>query len=122
VFDENNGSKVEQYDLNVVDDEEAPCDALQGMAIGEVRSQDPSEHQASQASNDTTPPTQDHEQDQNDEQEEPQDEDQVHDQEEIINQWGDEDDGDHEATTLKSAPNCKEITMWTTFLVISRKG
>jgi hypothetical protein len=80
---------VEQYD---VDDEEAPCDALQRMTIRDVRPQDPSEHHASQAPNDTTPPTQDPEQDQEDEhqdeQEEPQDEDQVHDQEESIDQGG----------------------------------
>jgi hypothetical protein len=37
MFDETNGSQVEQYDLVVVDDEEAPCEALQRMAIGEVR-------------------------------------------------------------------------------------
>jgi hypothetical protein len=36
VFDETNGSQVEQYDLDVIDDEEAPCDALQRMAIGDV--------------------------------------------------------------------------------------
>jgi hypothetical protein len=28
VFDETNGLQVEHYDLDVVDDEEAPCDAL----------------------------------------------------------------------------------------------
>jgi hypothetical protein len=44
VFDETNGSQVEQYDLGITDDEEAPCDALQRMAIGEVRPQDPSEN------------------------------------------------------------------------------
>jgi hypothetical protein len=49
------------------------------MAIGEVRPQDPNEHQASKVPNDITPPTQDHEQDQQDEQEEAQDKDQVHD-------------------------------------------
>jgi hypothetical protein len=48
VFDETNGSQVEQYDHNVVDDEKALCDALQRMAIGDVRSHDPSEPQASQ--------------------------------------------------------------------------
>jgi hypothetical protein len=58
VFDETNGSQVEQYDLDVVDDEEASCEALQRMTIGDVRPQDPNEHQAP---NDTTPPTQDHE-------------------------------------------------------------
>jgi hypothetical protein len=64
VFDETNGSQVEQYDLDVVNDEEAPCEALQRMAIGDVRPQDLSEPQAP---NDTTSPTQDHEQDQEDE-------------------------------------------------------
>jgi hypothetical protein len=58
VFDETNGSQVEQYDLDVIDDEEAPCDALQRMAIRDVRPQDPSEPQASPTPNDTTPPTQ----------------------------------------------------------------
>jgi hypothetical protein len=52
-----NGSQVEQYDLDVVDDEEATCDVLQRMAIRDVRPQDPSEPQAS---NDTSPPTQYH--------------------------------------------------------------
>jgi hypothetical protein len=54
VFDETNGSQVEQYDLNVVDDDEAPCEALQRMSIRDVRPQDPIEPQAP---NDTTPPT-----------------------------------------------------------------
>jgi hypothetical protein len=95
---------VEQYDLDVVGDEEAPCDALQRMTIGDVRPQDPSEHQVSQAPNDTTPPTQDHEQDKEDEHEdeqEPQNEDQVHDQEERIDQGGDQDDGDHEGSRTR---------------------
>jgi hypothetical protein len=38
VFDEINGSQKEQVDLDLVDDEEAPCDALQRMVIGDVRS------------------------------------------------------------------------------------
>jgi hypothetical protein len=95
VFDETNGSRVEQYDVDIVDDEEAPCDTLQSMIIGDVRPQDPSEPQAL---NNTTPPTQDHKQDQEDEQKEPQDVDQVHDQEESIDQGGDKDDGDHEGS------------------------
>jgi hypothetical protein len=85
---------VEQYDLDVVDDEEAPCEALQSMAIGDVRPQDPSE---AQSPNDTTPPIQNHEQDQEDEQ----DEDQAHDQEESIDQGGDKDDGDHEGSRTR---------------------
>jgi hypothetical protein len=60
VFDETNGSQVEQYDLDVVDDKEAPYVALQRMAIKNVTPQDPNEPQAP---NDTTPPTQDHEKD-----------------------------------------------------------
>jgi hypothetical protein len=37
VFDETNSSQKEQVDLDLVDDEEAPCEALQRMAIGDVR-------------------------------------------------------------------------------------
>jgi hypothetical protein len=37
VFDENNGSQKEQVDLDLIDDEEASCDALQKMVIGDVR-------------------------------------------------------------------------------------
>jgi hypothetical protein len=43
VFDETNGSQEEQVDLDLVDDEEASCDTLQRIDIGDVRSQDPSE-------------------------------------------------------------------------------
>jgi hypothetical protein len=43
VFDETNGSQKEQVDLDLVDDEKAPCDSLQRMAIGDVRPQDPSD-------------------------------------------------------------------------------
>jgi hypothetical protein len=43
VFDETNGSQKEQVDLDLVDDEEAPCDALQRMVIGNVRPQDPND-------------------------------------------------------------------------------
>jgi transposase InsO family protein len=75
-------------------DEEAPCEALQRMVIGDVRPQDPSEPHAP---NDTTPPTQDDEQNQEDEL----DEDQAHDQEESIDQGGDEDDGDHQGLRTK---------------------
>jgi hypothetical protein len=34
VFDETNGSQVEQVDLDELDDEEAPCIALRNMSIG----------------------------------------------------------------------------------------
>jgi hypothetical protein len=36
VFDETNGSQVEQFDLDELDDEEAPCVALRNMSIGDV--------------------------------------------------------------------------------------
>jgi hypothetical protein len=42
VFNETNDSQKEQVDLDLVDDEESPCDALQRMMIGDVRPQDPS--------------------------------------------------------------------------------
>ena len=70
VFDETNGSQVEQYDLDEIDDEEASCDALRRMAIGEVRPNDPSNIQDAPSSNEANPPTQeDQDQDQEDEQE-----------------------------------------------------
>jgi hypothetical protein len=111
VFDETNGSQVEEYDLDIIDDEEAPCDALQRMAIGEVRPQDPSEQQVV-APNDTTPLAQNHDQDDEDEKEEdqedenedeqdqPHDEDQDHDQEESNDQWGAKDDGVQERSKV----------------------
>jgi hypothetical protein len=36
VFNETNGSQVEQVDLDELDDEEAPCVALRNMSIGDV--------------------------------------------------------------------------------------
>jgi hypothetical protein len=36
MFDETNGSQVEQVDLDELDDEEAPCAALRNMSIGDV--------------------------------------------------------------------------------------
>jgi hypothetical protein len=38
VFDKTNDSKVKQYDLDIVDDEEVSCEALQRMTIRDVRS------------------------------------------------------------------------------------
>jgi hypothetical protein len=43
VFDETNDSQKKQVDLDLVDDEEAPCDTLQRMTIGDVRQQDPND-------------------------------------------------------------------------------
>jgi hypothetical protein len=42
VFDQTNGFQKEQVNLDLVYDEEAPCDAIQRMLIADVRPQDPS--------------------------------------------------------------------------------
>jgi hypothetical protein len=73
VFDETNGSQVEQYDLDGVDDEEAPCDALRKMTIGDVRTQEANEDQPS--SNEASPPTQVDDRNQEGEQDEDDDQD-----------------------------------------------
>jgi hypothetical protein len=43
VFDETNGSQVEQVDLDELDYDEAPCIALRNMSIGDVCPQEPKE-------------------------------------------------------------------------------
>jgi hypothetical protein len=90
VFDETNGSQKEQVDLDLVDDEEAPCDVLQRMAIGDVRPQDPSNQPQETSPNNTTPPAQGLDQDNHEEDVEPND----LGQEESDDQGGDENDGD----------------------------
>jgi hypothetical protein len=90
VFDETNGSQKAQVNLDLVDDEEAPCDAVQRMTIGKVRSQDPSTQPQETFPNDTTPPAQGLDPDNHEEDVEPNDQG----QEESIDQGGDEDDGD----------------------------
>jgi hypothetical protein len=55
VFDETNDSQKKQVVLDRVDDKEAPYDALQRMAIGDVRPQDPTNHHQEITQNDTTP-------------------------------------------------------------------
>jgi hypothetical protein len=72
VFDETNGSEVEQVDLDELDDEEAPCVALRNMSIGNVypkESEEPTQAQDQPtSSNQASPPTQDDEnEDQEDE-------------------------------------------------------
>jgi hypothetical protein len=56
VFNETNVSQKKQVDLDLVDYEEAPCDALQRMEIGDIRPQDPSNQPQETFPNDTTPP------------------------------------------------------------------
>jgi hypothetical protein len=81
-----------QIGLELVDDEEAPCDSLQRMTIGDVRPQDPSNQPQKTSPNDTIPPTQGFDQDNHEEYVEPNDQG----QEESNDQGGDEDDGDKE--------------------------
>jgi hypothetical protein len=94
VFDETNGSQVEQVDLDV-DDEEAPCVVLRNMSIGDVcqkESEEPSQAQDQPSSSiQASPPTQNEEMAQEDED---QDQDDEPPQEEEFDQGGDEDDQD----------------------------
>jgi hypothetical protein len=96
VFDETNGSQVEQVDLDELDDEEAPCVALRNMSIRDVcpkESKEPPQAQDQPSSSiQGSPPTQDEERTQ----EEDEDQDDEPPQEEDIDQGGDEDDQDKE--------------------------
>jgi transposase InsO family protein len=78
VFDETNGSQVEQVDLDELDDEEALCVALRNMSIGDVcpkESEEPPQAQDQPtSSNQASPPTQDEDQTQDDENEDQEDE------------------------------------------------
>jgi hypothetical protein len=97
VFDETNGSQVEQVDLDELDDEEAPCVALRNMSIGDMcpkESKEPTQAQdQSSSSNQASPPNQDEDQAQDNEDEEQEDEPP---QEEDNDQGGDEVDQDKE--------------------------
>jgi hypothetical protein len=95
VFDETNGSQVEQVDLDELDDEEAPCVELRNMSIGDVcpkKSEEPTQAQDQLSCfNQASPPTQheDQAQDDEDQEDEPP-------QEEDIDQGGDGDNEDKE--------------------------
>jgi hypothetical protein len=66
VFDETNGTQMEQVDLDELDDVEAPCTMLRNMSIGDVRlevSEEPTPTQDQPSSSmQASPPTQDEEQ------------------------------------------------------------
>jgi hypothetical protein len=98
VFDETNDSQKEQVDLNLVYDEEAPCNALQRMAISDVRPQVPNDQPQEPSPNYTTPPAQELDQDEHEE------EDEHHDQ------------------VQQCATMFKEITPSTKYLLILKKG
>jgi hypothetical protein len=90
VFDDTNGSQVEQVDLDELDDEEAPCVALRNMSIGDVcpkESEEPPQAQDQPSSSkQASPPTQDEDEDEDDEAP----------QEEDIDQGGNDDNEDKE--------------------------
>jgi hypothetical protein len=95
VFDETNGSQVEQVDLDELDDEEALCVALRNMSIWDVcpkESEEPPQAQDQPSSSmQASPPTQDENQAQDDEDQEDEPP-----QEEDNDQGGDEVDQDKE--------------------------
>jgi hypothetical protein len=97
VFDETNGSQVEQVDLDELYDEEAPCVALRNVSIGDVcpkESEEPTQAQdQSSSSNQASLPTQDEDQAQDDENEDQENE--PH-QEKDNDKWGDEDNENKE--------------------------
>jgi hypothetical protein len=97
VFDETNGSQVEQVDLNELDDEEALCIVPRNMSIGDVcpkESEEPPQAQDQPSSSiQASPPTQEEDMAQ---EEEDEDQDDEPPQEKDIDQGGDEDDQDKE--------------------------
>jgi hypothetical protein len=97
VFDETNGSQVEQVDLDELDDEEALCITLRNMSIEDVcpkESEEPTQAQGQpSSSNQASPPTQDEDQAQDDGNEDQEDEPP---QEEDNNQGGDDNDKEKE--------------------------
>jgi hypothetical protein len=102
LFDETNGSQVEQVDLDELDDEEAPCVALRNMSIGDVcpkESEEPPQAQDQPSfSMQASPPIQDEDQAQDDENE---------DQEEDNDQGGDANDQDKEDDDSPRPPHLR---------------
>jgi hypothetical protein len=87
VFDETNGSQVEQVDLDELDDEEASCIALRNMSIGDVcpkESEEPTQAQDQPSSSMQASPSTPDENKAEEEEDEDQD----------IDQGGDEDDNE----------------------------
>jgi hypothetical protein len=108
VFDETNGSQVEQVDLDELDDEEAPCVALRNMSIEDVcpkESEEPTQAQDQPSSSmQASPPTQDEDQAQDDENEDQKDEPP---QEEDNDQGGDEANKDKEDDQGQRPPHLR---------------
>ena len=71
MFDETNGSQVEQVDLDEIGNEEAPCIALRNMSVGDVcpkeSEESPNAQDQPSSSMQASPPTQDEDEAQNNE-------------------------------------------------------
>jgi hypothetical protein len=106
VFDETNGSQVEQVDLDELDDEEAPCVTLRNMSIEDVcpkESEEPIQAQDQPSSSmQASPPTQDEDEAQDDEGEDQED---VPPQEDDNDQGGDANDQDKEDKQVPRPPH-----------------
>jgi hypothetical protein len=106
VFDETNGSQVEQVDLDEICDEEAPCVALRNMSIEDVcpkESEEPPHVQDQPSSSmQASPPTQDEDEAQNNEGE---DQEVEPPQEESNDQGGDPHDQDEEDEQVPKPPH-----------------
>jgi hypothetical protein len=106
VFDETNGSQVEQVDLDELDDEEVLYVALRNMSIGDVcpkESEEPPQAQDQPSSSmQASPPTQDEDQDQDDKNEDQENEPP---QEEDNDQGGDEANKDKEDDQGQKPPH-----------------
>jgi hypothetical protein len=104
VFDETNGSQVEQVDLDELDDEEALCVALRNMSIEDVCPKEseapPQTQDQSSSSMQASPPTQDKDQAQDDEDQEDEPP-----QEEDNDQGGDEDKEDEQEIQDRRPPH-----------------
>jgi hypothetical protein len=116
VFDETNGSQVEQVDLDELDNEEAPCVALRNISIGDVcpkESEEPPQAQDQPSSSmQASLPTQDEDQAQDNEEE---DQDNDPPQEEDNDQGGDDKEDEQEVQfkdrhTQESTKRYNEIT------------
>jgi hypothetical protein len=132
VFDETNGTQVEQVDLDELDDEEALCIALRNMSIGDVcpkESKEPTQAQDQPSSSmQASPPTQDEDEAQ---EEEDGDQDDEPPQEEDIDQGGmmimkirkmNKRFGMKDRRTQESTKKFKEITPSIPFFVTFIRG
>jgi hypothetical protein len=102
VFDETNGSQVEQVDLDELDDEEAPCVTLRNMSIVDVCPKESEEHIQAQdqpsSSMQASPLTQDEDEAQDDEEEDQEDEPPQDDDNDQGGDANDQDKEDEQAT------------------------